>query len=341
MARHLSLLVVLFVALSISVPRLDASPLTSPASLAADQPGVAALLHVNLDASAAVLPGPAAWRLLRLTVAPGSSAPLASHSGLLLWRVESGTVRILVQGPAIVTRAKTATSWKNAPQSSEFSASKGDALVFYPGTAMQYSNASKSTVHVLGAIIIPMGQNAPPPISYVGSASAANAFEGITAKILGGGVTDSIPSGAVTIAIDQITLASGQSLPASIAPTLYSLTKGSIKFKVMAGRVQISDGTQLAGQDVGVGATETLKLDADAVVFFPDGAAETSRSSAIANATLLRWTTASTVGPSTDPKTKPAKIKITGPLAPTPSAAANTGTPTAQATPKAISTPNG
>jgi hypothetical protein len=335
--RRFSLIAALIVGLAVATSVLGGAALPH-ASFAAEQPKTTPLLHISLDASAAIVPGAAFWRLFRTTIAPNSGYPLAIHSGLLLWRVESGTVRVTVQGPTLVARAKSPDAWKDAPQSTEFGAKAGDALAFFPGTAMQYADTSKSSARVLAAIVIPNGPNHPASISYVGNPPTQDQVDAISTEILGEGVADAI-AGGVTIAIDQVDLTTGQPLPATAGPTLESVAKGSVKFKVVSGSAQVADASQGFPQAVDVGDTVTLKKSQG--VFFSDGVAETPRGSALADVTLLRWTTTSTDATSSD--VKPAKIKITGPPAPTATPEAGTGTPTVReaATPTSLGTPNG
>ena len=311
----------------------------------ADAAKPSTLFQITLDAG--VLPTHwSALRLLRINMDPGANSPLHTHPGPELWRVDTGTVTVFVQGPAKVYPGSDPTKVKDAVQATEFEVKKGDSIAFLPGAAMTFTNKSKSEVKILAVVILPTGNQAPPGIQYVGQSPSQDAFKGIKSDFLGDGKADSgiepnangdiMPAGQAVVTLDTLKLGTGQSIPASPNPTLISIAKGSLEFNVTAGCAEVFHTTQPSAQNCAAEGVKGATGVQDAI-FFPYGTTEIVRPPTIADVTIYRLTISpadSKATPVAAASGTPATIQVTGPTAPTP-----TATPKVTETPKAAETP--
>src|SRR5206468_1313944 len=120
----------------------------------------------------------------------GANSPLHTHPGPELWYVDTGTVTVFVQGPAQYYPGGDPSKEQAAPQAKEFEAKKGDSIAFLPGTAMTFTNNTKSKIKILAVVILPTGNQAPPGIQYVGQAPTDSSFAGIKSDFMGDGKAD-------------------------------------------------------------------------------------------------------------------------------------------------------
>jgi len=321
--RSLSLVVSLAVLAALVMPLLGTQRV-----LAQDDAEPTSLFQVTLD-DAQLPPAPVFVRLLRITMDPGSSSPNHTHPGPELWLIESGDLTVEVDGPTIMLRAQDGSKSEAAPVKKEFTLSKGDQITFIPGTALTFTNKSKSEVKILASVILPAGHQRPPGITYVGGQPSADAFQGIRSDILGDGLADILPSGSVTISIDRLDLKTGQALPANPNPTLLSVVKSTVELTVKSGRVQITH-TANPGPQNDSALDQAYTLVRGDAAFFPAGMKETERSDDLADMSLYRLIISGDDGPAT-PVTEDqvGEIQITGPQAP-----AATPTPAVTATPE-------
>lgn len=328
-------------------------------SAAFGQPGVSAqdaaakpstLFQMTLNAG--VLPPHwSAIRLLRINMDPGANSPLHTHPGPELWRMDSGTVTVFVQGPANIYPGSDPSKVKDAPQATEFEVTKGDSIAFLPGVAMTFTNKTKDAARILAVVILPTGNQAPPGIQYVGQTPTQDSFKGIKSDFLGDGKADSgimanakgdiMPAGQAVVTLDTLKLTSGQSIPASPNPTLISIGKGSLEFNVGTGCAEVFHSSEPVAQNCAAEGVKGVTKVQDAV-FFPYGMAEITRAANIADMSVYRLTISpadSKATPVAAASGTPGTITVTGPTAAAPTATAKaTNTPKAAKSPTAKAT---
>jgi quercetin dioxygenase-like cupin family protein len=323
----------------------------SPARAQDNAPKPSTLFQITVDAG--VLPPHwSAMRLLRINMDPGSNSPLHTHPGPEMWRVESGTITVFVQGPTKIYPDSDPAKVKDAPQATEFEVKKGDSIAFLPGAAMTFTNKTKDKAKILAFVVLPTGNQAPPGIQYVGQAPSQDAFKGIKSDFLGDGKADSgiapnangdiMPAGQAVITLDTLKLTSGQSIPASPNPTLISVAKGSLEFNVGTGCVEVFHSSEPVAQNCAAEGVKEVANVQDAL-FFPYGLTEITRAPNIDDLSIYRVTITpadSKATPVAAASGTPGTIQVTGPLAPTPTATSEaTKAPKATATPKEATTP--
>lgn len=303
---------------------------------------VTPLMQVGLEAGDLPV-APAFVRLLRITMEPDSESPLHTHPGPEFNMVESGTVRIMVQGKALLQRAAVdgvAQPVETVPDNEEQVLRRGDMITYLPGTALTFRNTGTKPAIMLAAVVLPAGSQHPPGLVWVGQAPTADQLAGVTSEVLGDGVATSLPSGATTFSIDQVTLEAGAPLPGGPGPALYSLVNGLFDFTIQSGSVQVSRIAEPGPRPDSPTGTAVSLAPGDAM-FFPNGVEQSERNQVSGAATFYRVTiTASgaeagatpiaSASPAAQPGGEPAVIAIAATPAPTPSA-----TPTQQATPEA------
>ena len=335
-----------------------AASMTSP-SVAAQDSAVKPNTLFQMTLSQGVLPPHwSALRLLRINMDPGANSPLHTHPGPELWRIDSGTVTVFVQGPAQLYPGSDPEKVKDAPQASEFEVVKGDSIAFLPGTAMTFTNKSKDKVKILAVVILPTGNQAPPGIQYVGQSPTEGSFKGIKSDFLGDGKADSgiatdangdiMPAGPAIVTLDTLKLTTGASIPASPNPTLISVGRGSLEFNVGAGCSEIFHQAEPVAQNCAAEGIKGVANVGDAL-FFPYGLNEGVRPPTLSDTSVYRLTIApadTAATPVAAASGTPASIQITGPAGPAPTAtseatqaAAPTDTPAAAETPATTETP--
>lgn len=282
---------------------------------------------------------PAFVRLLRIALEPGASSPVHTHPGPEIALVERGTITVQVGGPAFLTTSGTTsvngtpTAGELAPMNSDFEMTAGDQLTYLPQTSMTFRNGGSTAASILTVVLLPAGHQHPPGVTYLNGQPDATAFAGVTPHILGDGVASAMPPSGIRIVVDQLQLDTGQAVPASTDPVMLSLIQGTLDFKVVGGKVQISRGATPGPQPDSAPGTED-QLAANDALFFPLGMKETPRAKDDGPVSFLRLTIAP-VKPAAQPAPVEGagEIQITG-AAPVPTTESG-NEPSAAGTPQA------
>jgi quercetin dioxygenase-like cupin family protein len=259
---------------------------------------------------------PITVRLLRITLAPGASVPAHTHPGVETAIVESGTLTVLTAGEIIVNAAEASAT--PAPNET-FELGPGDHLVYLPGSEMTFGNAGEEPVTLLASVVLPIGHQHPPGITYTQGRPAEDAFDGVTSQILGDGFAENVPGAPYTLTIDELTLAAGEPLPASGVLTLLSVAGEGDELRITAleGSVQLTETANPGLQpDATRGASFTLR-QGDAA-FFPGGLTETARPASAGALTLLRLRIEGGSAGATPEPPVPAVVEVSGPPVATP-----------------------
>ncbi len=311
-------------------------------STAQDAPEtVTSLMQVGLEAGELPI-APSFVRLLRITMEPDSVSPLHTHPGPEFNLVESGTVRVMVQGKALLQRAAVdgvAQPVETVPDNEEQVLRRGDQIAYMIGTALTFRNSGTKPAVMLAAVILPAGSQHPPGLVWVGQAPTADQLAGVTSEVLGDGIATTLPTGASTFAVDQVTLDAGAPLAGGPGPELYSLVSGVFDFTIQSGSVQVSRIAEPGPRPESPAGTAVSLAPGDAV-FFPNGVEQSARNAVSGAATFYRVALTSAAAeagatpiagasPIAQPGGEPAVIAI----AATPSAEP-TATPTQEATPE-------
>lgn len=303
-------------------PSPIASPVTEPlASPAAQSPAVVTALMTSqfTDFPAA----PMTVRLLRITLAPGASVPMHTHPGPEFDRVESGVLTAEATGDAqtFVGGSKTPTTLSSTSADLQVN----DWILYPAGVGMSLTNNGTDDAHLLSAVILPVGTNAPASIEYSNGAPGADAFNGVSFSVLGDGLLPDLPSGTTTVTIDKVDVPDGTDLPGSQSPALYSQVTGNLSFKVDGGNVQVSRSASPGLQPNAI-PNQQFTLEAGDAAFFPSGVASTSRSNKEGAYSFFRLS----VQPASSLTDSPATITAIASSLP---ATAPVGTPVAASTP--------
>lgn len=283
-------------------------------------PAVTSLIEAQLE-DAELPPGPAFVRLVRITLEPGAQSPLHTHPGPEVGYLESGSLRVHVDGKATVRYAaeSTGTPVEEAPVTSteptDYVLHRGDQITYFPETQLTFRNTGSKDAVLLSAVVLPAGPDRPEGLDWVDEDPSDEDLAGVNPAVLGDGVTEILPEGATTLRVDQVSLPGGQALPGSDSLALYSLENGSFDFTVGSGSVQVSRGSD-PGARADAEAGTTFSLEPGDAAFFQNGLTETARSNAQGDLSLLRVTIEPTSGP--DPANSPATITLSDPPTPTP-----------------------
>jgi mannose-6-phosphate isomerase-like protein (cupin superfamily) len=295
------------------------------------------LFQVSLE-DAELPPTRVYLRLLYINMEPGSSNPAHTHPGPELWRVDTGTVTVKLDGPGVLRRG--GEDEEAAPVGEEFEIQRGDQLTILPSTPMVFSNKSEEEVRILAAVILPAGHQAPPGIDYMGQTPAEDDYQGLEFPILADGLLETVPAGTTTLTIDRIRLGSGQTLPASTDPALVSVARGSLEFTVDSGLVYVSRTATPGPSETPVEGGTAVTLGRYDAAFFPAGLSEAPRSENLADVTLYRLTVSGEEGDATPVAAEDvAKISVSGPIAEETPEAEATVEPEATATAEATAEP--
>ena len=307
-----------------------------PQSTTAQDAAAPPLVSVTLE-NGELPVAPAFVRLLRITMEPDSLSPLHTHPGPEFNLVESGTVRVLVQGKALLQRAPVDGAIQDvelAPDNEEFVLRRGDLITYVPGTALTFRNSGTVPAVMLAGVILPAGAQHPPGLVWVGQQPTSADLAGVTSEVLGDGIATTLPTGNVVWSVEEVTLTAGAPLPASADTVLYSLISGLFDFTIQSGSVQVSRIAEPGPRpESPTGAA--VSLAAGDAMFFPNGVSESARADVSGDATFYRVSlSAATSGatPEASPQGgTPAVIAI----AATESASTPTPEPTATEEPKA------
>jgi quercetin dioxygenase-like cupin family protein len=235
---------------------------------------------------------PSFVRLLRITLEPGAQSPLHTHPGPEFQLLESGTLRVLVDGSALIRRAPkdgVEQPVEAIPNKEETIVRRGDQIAFLPGTAMTFRNTGSKPATILAAVMLPAGPQRPPGLVWVERQPTEEELAGVTSEILGDGVAYALPTGPSFFNVETVTLAAGEALPASDVPVMYSLVSGVLEFSIDSGYVQVSRIAEPGPRpDSEVGTAVALGIG-DAV-YFPYGVTESTRAEVSGPATFYRVT---------------------------------------------------
>lgn len=324
------------------------SALHAPVAMAQDT-STSTLMQATLEAGE--LPAaPSFVRLLRITIEPDGVSPLHTHPGPEFNRVEQGTVRVMVQGKALLQRAPVdgvAQPVEAVPENDEQVLRRGDQIAYLPGTALTFRNSGTVPAIMLASVILPAGSQHPPGLVWVGESPSAEDLAGVTSEVLGDGIATNLPTDGAVFTVDQVELAAGDPLPASNGSTLYSLVSGIFDFTIQSGSVQVSRIAEPGPRPESPAGTAVSLAPGDAI-FFPNGAEESARAEASGAVTFYRISITSTSGteatpsastPVAQPGGDAAVIAIAATAAPTPTPEPSP-TPTEEAsTPEATEEP--
>ncbi|HEV2528673.1 MAG TPA: hypothetical protein VGT61_09510 [Thermomicrobiales bacterium] len=254
-----------------SIGAQDATPGATPGGSTPSAAVDGALVDVALDPIPAA---PSFLRLIRITMAPGSSIPMRSHPGPKIDRVQSGTLTALVRDEATgATVVVDGGAQEAAPSGDEIELVEGDVIVLPIDTFYAFRNDGDEPVVLLSSIMLPAGHQRPPGITYADGEPASDAYEGVTNQILGDGVATALPTGSGRFVIDEVTITQDEPLAASSDITMLSSQVNGASMTVDAGRVQVTRTVQPGPQrDAEAGSTFTL-IPGDGI-FFPDGHAD-------------------------------------------------------------------
>jgi Bacterial SH3 domain/Cupin domain len=291
-------------------------------------PTVTPLIEAQFE-DAELTTGPAFVRLVRIALEPGAQSPLHTHPGPEVGYLESGSLRVHVEGKTTVRYAgsKTspdATAEAGAPAveapvtstgSADYILHSGDQITYFPETKLTFRNTGSKDAVLLAAVVLPAGPDRPVGLDWVDEDPSDEDLAGVSPTVLGDGVTEILPEGNTMLRVDQVALGGGQAIPASDSLVLYSLENGSLDFAVESGSVQVSRGVD-PGARADAEPGTTFSLEAGDAAFFQNGLVEAARSSAQGDINLLRVTVEPASGPV--PATSPATIAISDPPTPTP-----------------------
>lgn len=248
-----------------------ASPAASPApTTAAPAAQITELMARDFDEFP---PAPMTVRMLRIVVEPGASTPMHTHPGPEFDRIEVGELAVESDGTAFVTRADGS---EEELTDAEGTLGQGDAIVFPAGVGMYYINNTEDNVTILSAVLLPVGPDFDESITYLDGQPAADAFQGVSYKVLGDGLIQNMPAGGAVVTIRDIVMPAGSPLPAADGVAMYSEVEGNFSFSVDSGSVQVSRSAQETLQPKAI-LGQQFTLDVGDAAFFPAGVTETSR----------------------------------------------------------------
>lgn len=218
------------------------------------------------------LPAPPAFlRLVRTILQPGSAVPLHSHPGPAFNLVESGSVAIEVDGPAVVAQDGAADAAGQAPIGEVFDLGPGDQIVYPAKTPFAFANQTEEPARLLSLLVVPAGEDRPPVTEWADGTPTAGELDGVADEVVGQAISVSWPPGPLLIVVDRLALGPGQGIPPSGGPVMLAVETGSLGFSVLDGEFQISRG-QADLEAIGT-PTGSYRLDEGDAVFF---AAESS-----------------------------------------------------------------
>lgn len=231
-------------------------------------------------------PVPLTVRLLRIALEPGASVPTHTHPGLEFNIVESGTLSVVADGDVRVRRAGEDEDADAPARGEPFDLAEGDSITYAASTEMALSNeAEEDSVTLLAAVILPLEEAG---ISYVDGEPTDDDFAGVRNQILGDGAMIDIPTGPYTVAIEQLVLDEGESIPAFSGPALLSMGSGFFGFTVDQGAVQVTR-TEEPALVPNAEEGEEFTLAAGDAAFFPNGMNEVARDDTTSELELLRF----------------------------------------------------
>ena len=172
---------------------------------------------------------PLELRMLRMTLQPGARSPWHAHPGLEFGLIEAGTLRVQVNGPAVLRPADAAVDAETqvVPENLDLSLAAGDRIAFAPGTEMTFENAGAEPATLLAATVFPAGNDAPSPAAFREGAPAAEESQGIQSVILGQAVVPATDAGSVVV-FERLEVDAGGNVAAFPGPVLMAMEEGTI-----------------------------------------------------------------------------------------------------------------
>lgn len=208
---------------------------------------------------------PMTVRLLRITLEPGASVPMHTHTGHELDLVETGTLTVSIDGTAV-----TSVDGELSDASETQSLSPGSWIVYPEGTGMSFANEGSENVEILSSVILAVGGENQETITYTDSEPDDSDFEGVSYVVLGDGLIQQFPLGGATVTVDQLTVAADDPIPGFSGSALLSKTVGEFAFAAGTGEVQV---TRTSAEELRPNAIpgQEFTLDDNDAAFFPSG----------------------------------------------------------------------
>ena len=192
---------------------------------------------------------PVQLRLLRMTLQPGARSPWHAHPGLEFGVVEQGTLRVQVEGPAVLRPADATpdAASQSLPENLDISLSAGDRIAYAPGTAMTFENPGTEPTVLLAATVFPADVE---PASYTNGQPTDDDMSGIESVVIGQALVPRVSTNSVVV-LERLAVESGQNVPAFTGPVLMSLESGAVAGTVQAAAVSSpGDSTVTEGDEV-------------------------------------------------------------------------------------------
>jgi mannose-6-phosphate isomerase-like protein (cupin superfamily) len=179
--------------------------------------------------------GPLELRILRMTLQPGGRSPWHTHAGLEFGVVESGTLRVQVNGLAVLRPADADADAESqaVPENLDLSLSAGDRIAYAPGTEMTFQNAGSEPAVLLAATVFPAGPEAPPASAFQVGPPTSEELRGVESVILGQAIVPETAPGSVVV-FERLEVGAGGRVPAFPGPVLMAMEEGSVAGSVRA-----------------------------------------------------------------------------------------------------------
>lgn len=235
------------------------------------------------------LPSPLFFGLAHLILPPGVASETANTAGPRLFEVQAGSLTVETAGGGVAFRAGTfgPTRTRQAIRvGEEVVLGRGDRLALGPHAVRRVRNDGARPVVYLDAALFSPGTE---PVT-----AAFTTPDGITFQLLAGAIVAAIPTGAVEIALDRVSLAPDAELPtaARLGAAIAYVESGSLWLVPTAGAVEYARAAAAAPSStvgrmrpVALGAEVTMTAGASVVL--PPGSAVAARNGRNAPVTLL------------------------------------------------------
>lgn len=272
---------------------------------------------------------PIELRILRMTLESGARSPWHAHPGLEFGVIESGTLRVRVNGEAVLRPADAPpdADSQTVPENLDVSLSAGDRIAYAPGTEMTFENASSEPVVLLAATVFPTGENAPPPAAFRAGPPTDEENHGIQSVILGQAIVPATPPGSIVV-FERLEVDAGGNVAAFPGPVLMAMEEGTVAGSVRTPGVgSPGDSTSASSEEI------EFSLSRGDAAFFSSGMTEAPLSGD-GRIKLLRL---GIVPPVADPESEPAEQ--TTDAAATEPASADEPTPTPRPIPISTARP--
>lgn len=227
--------------------------------------------------------------LIRITLAPGAASPPHTHPGPEFGIIESGTLTVLVEAPALLLPAAGDTTEASAttPVGEEFTLERGDRIAWPAGTTLTFRNAGDEPVSLLAITVLPAGEEAPPGVAWAEGTPTAEDETGVTSERLGGAVVGDLPAGPVAVTLERLALSPGDQISGYPGPVLIAVEVGAINGSVVEGVVEL-DQPDAASAEANATPSAGFAVSEGEALFFPEGMSETPPLSGDGSLILLR-----------------------------------------------------